>query len=367
MNLIDEEEGPLPEPGEEGDQLMGLPDVPPDGLLDARAELLREEAAEARLPESRRTVEERVPEGLAPLAGRPPRQEEVLDRRPLADEFAEARGPEARGRGRRLGSLRRIFPRRTDPLGVEEELAVPRAPLDRALERAPLRRGHLGRQVIEDYPDGRTYMKVVGVVGNFHFTSLRNEIRPMNFFLSTALNRVVSVRNGSGDLREAVEYIETAWKRLYPGLPLESFFLDTVFDRYYRSENRQRELFGVLSLLAVFIASLGLFGLTANAAERRTKEIGIRKALGASTMGIVRLLSWEFTRWVLVANLLAWPAAYLFLSRWLHGFAYRIELPAQGKWFVFAAALSLVIAWLTVGAQAVRAAAANPVRSLRYE
>jgi putative ABC transport system permease protein len=89
--------------------------------------------------------------------------------------------------------------------------------------------------------------------------------------------------------------------------------------------------------------------------------------LGASTPGIVRLLSWEFTRWVLAANLLAWPAAYLFLNRWLQGFAYRIELSAQLGWFVFAAGLSLIVAWLTVGVQALKAAATNPVRSLRYE
>ena len=225
----------------------------------------------------------------------------------------------------------------------------------------------IGRQVIEDYGDGRTYMKVVGVVKDFHFTSLRSAIRPMNFFLSTGSNRFVSVKIRTDDLRGAVGFVEAAWKSLYPDLPVDSFFLDTVFDRFYQSEERQRELFGVLSLLSVFIASLGLFGLAAHAAEQRTKEIGIRKTLGASTPGIARLLSWEFTRWVMVANLLAWPAAYLFLNGWLQGFAYRIELSAQLGWFVFAAVLSLVVAWLTVGAQAIKAAAANPVKSLRYE
>jgi len=225
----------------------------------------------------------------------------------------------------------------------------------------------VGRQVIQDYPDGRTYMKVVGVVGDFHFASLRTAIQPMNFFLSTRQNRFVSIKIQGEDLPGAVGFVESAWKNLYPDFPLDSFFLDTVFDRYYRSEQRQRELFGVLSLLAVFIASLGLFGLAAHAAEQRTKEIGIRKTLGASTTGIVRLLSWEFTRWVLAANLLAWPAAYLFLYRWLQGFAYRIELSAQLEWFMLAGCLSLIIAWLTVGAQAVKAASANPVRSLRYE
>ncbi len=225
----------------------------------------------------------------------------------------------------------------------------------------------VGRQVIEDYGDGRTYMKVVGVVQDFHFDSLRNAIRPMNFFLSTRWNRYVAVKLRSNDLRGAVGFVESTWKRLYPDLPLQSYFLDTVFDRYYQSEERQRELFGVLSLLAVFIASLGLFGLAAHSAEQRTKEIGIRKTLGATTIGIVRLLSWEFVRWVLVANLLAWPVAYLFLNSWLQGFAYRIDLGGQWIWFLGAALISLIIAWLTVLAQAVRAGAANPVKSLRYE
>jgi putative ABC transport system permease protein len=225
----------------------------------------------------------------------------------------------------------------------------------------------VGRQVIEVSYDERAYMTVVGVVKDFHYTSLRSAIRPMNFFLNTTFNRFVSVKIRSNDLPGTVGFVEAAWKRLYPDLPFDSFFLDTVFDRYYQSEERQRELFGVLSLLAVFIASLGLFGLAAHAAEQRTKEIGIRKVLGASTPGIVRLLSWEFTRWVLAANLLAWPAAYLFLNRWLQGFAYRIELSAQLGWFVFAAGLSLIVAWLTVGVQALKAAATNPVRSLRYE
>jgi len=225
----------------------------------------------------------------------------------------------------------------------------------------------IGRQVIEDYDNGRTYLTVVGVIKDFHFASLRSGIRPMNFFFSNRSNRYVSVKIRGEDVRGTVGFVEAAWKRLYPDLPFDSFFLDTVFDQYYRSEQRQRELFGVLSLLAIFIASLGLFGLAAHAAEQRTKEIGVRKVLGASTSGIVRLLSREFTLWILIANLLAWPVAYLFLNRWLRGFAYRIELSNQLGWFVFAGGLSLIIAWLTVGVQAVKAAAANPVQSLRHE
>ncbi|MGB7296921.1 MAG: FtsX-like permease family protein [Candidatus Aminicenantales bacterium] len=225
----------------------------------------------------------------------------------------------------------------------------------------------VGKRVIQVWGNNRSYWTVVGVVKDFHFTSLRSAIRPMNFFLSTSMNRYVSIKLRGEDLPETLGFVEATWKRLYPELPFDFYFLDTVFDRLYRSEERQRQLFGVLSALAVFIACLGLFGLAAYAAEQRTKEIGIRKVLGASTPGIVRLLSGEFTRWVLAANLLAWPVACLAMNRWLSGFAYRIELASQLGWFFLAGVLSVVIAWLTVGFQAVKAALADPARSLRYE
>jgi putative ABC transport system permease protein len=225
----------------------------------------------------------------------------------------------------------------------------------------------IGKQVVHVWGNNRNYWTVVGVVKDFHFTSLRSAIRPMNFFLSTDMNRYVSVKLKGKDLPGTLGFIEATWKRLYPELPFDFFFLDSVFDRLYRSEVRQRQLFGVLSVLAVFIACLGLFGLAAYAAEQRTKEIGIRKVLGASTPGIVRLLSGEFTRLVLAANLLAWPVAYLAMSRWLDGFAYRIDLASQLGWFFLAGGLSVVIAWLTVGFQAVKVARTDPIRSLRYE
>jgi putative ABC transport system permease protein len=225
----------------------------------------------------------------------------------------------------------------------------------------------IGKQVVHVWGDNRAYWTVVGVVKDFHFTSLRSAIRPLNFFLSTGINRYVSIKLGGQDLPGTLGFVEATWKRLYPELPFDFYFLDNVFDRLYRSEARQRQLFGALSGLAVFIACLGLFGLAAYAAEQRTKEIGIRKVLGASTPGIVRLLSGEFTRLVLAANLLAWPVAYLAMNRWLGGFAYRIELTSQLGWFLLAGVLSVVVAWLTVGFQSVKAAMADPVRSLRYE
>ncbi len=225
----------------------------------------------------------------------------------------------------------------------------------------------VGKKVIQVYGDRKIYNTVIGVIKDFHFTSLRNSIRPMKLYLSTRNNRYVSVKLQTEDIPGTLSFIESAWKRLYPQLPFEHFFLDTIFERRYRSEERQRQLFGYLSGLAVFIACLGLFGLAAFAAEQRTKEIGIRKVMGASSSGIVLLLSKEFTLWVLAANLLAWPAAYWAMSSWLQGFAYRIPLLPQLIWFLLAAVLSLLIAWLTVGFQAIKAAMANPIKSLRYE
>lgn len=225
----------------------------------------------------------------------------------------------------------------------------------------------LGKKVIQTYGDQKIIYTVIGVVKDFHFTSLRYTIKPMNLFLTTEHNNYVSIKLQGEDIPGTLAFIEKTWKSLYPELPIEHFFLDSMLERRYQSEERQRELFGYLSGLAVFIACLGLFGLAAYAAEKRTKEIGIRKVLGASTSTLVALLSREFVFWVLAANLLAWPVAFLAMDRWLRGFAYRIGMFSQIGWFILAALLSLAIALITVGFQAIKAALADPVRSLRYE
>ena len=126
-------------------------------------------------------------------------------------------------------------------------------------------------------------------------------------------------------------------------------------------------LAGYFSLLVIFISCLGLLGLASFASEQRTKEVGVRKVLGASSTGLVLLLSNEFTRWILLANLIAWPSAYYFVHQWLHGFAYRISIQHHWYVFLFAGAIALGIAWLTVAYQAMRAATRNPVECLRYE
>ena len=225
----------------------------------------------------------------------------------------------------------------------------------------------IGKRVIQVYGERRIYFTVIGVVKDFHFSSLRNPIKPMNFFLSPDSNRYISAKMLSQDISGTLKFIEETWKKLAPESPIEYFFLDTVFERRYRSEVRLQRLFSYFSGLAIFIACLGLFGLASFAAEQRTKEIGIRKVLGASETSLIFLLSKEFTLLVLIANLVAWPLAYLAMHNWLEGFAYRIQLNSHLGFFLLASVIALFIALVTVSFQAIKASLVNPINSLRYE
>jgi putative ABC transport system permease protein len=225
----------------------------------------------------------------------------------------------------------------------------------------------IGKKVIQVFGAERYYYKVVGVIKDFHFSSLRNSIQPLKLFLSTDNNRYVSVKIPLENVNETLKFVEGTWKRTYPEVPFDYFFLDRVFERRYQSEASLRRLFEYFSGLAVFIGCLGLLGLASYAAERRSKEIGIRKVLGASSPQIVMLLSKEFTRWVVAANVFAWPAAYFAMRSWLGGYAYRINLNSQLGYFVLAGAVALGIALLTVSFQAVKAALTDPVKTMKYE
>lgn len=225
----------------------------------------------------------------------------------------------------------------------------------------------IGKNVIQAYGAERYYYKVVGVIRDFHFSSLRQSIQPLKLFLSTDDNRYVSVKIGMEGLTATLKFIEEAWKHIFPEAPFDYFFLDQVLERRYQSEASLKRLFTYFSGLAVFIGCLGLLGLASYAAERRSKEIGIRKVLGASSPQLVMLLSKEFTRWVVVANVFAWPVAYFALRSWLKGYAYRISLNAQLGFFVLAGALALAVALITVAFQAVKAALSEPVKTLKYE
>jgi len=207
--------------------------------------------------------------------------------------------------------------------------------------------------------------RVIGVVKDFQFQSLRDAISPLIIHVWSQNTFVFALRIQPDDISSTLAFIENKWKELDPAHPFEYSFMDETFDRLYRSEEKLSNIFSIFSMLAIFIAALGLFGLALFMVEQRTKEIGVRKVLGASVGSIFALLSKEFAILVLLANIFAWPTAYLLMQKWLQNFAYRV--PMEPWLFVLAAVLAFVIALVTVSFQAMKAALANPVESLRYE
>jgi len=207
---------------------------------------------------------------------------------------------------------------------------------------------------------------VIGVVHDFHNKSLRQNIEPLILTMQNEqAYQYLFARIRPGDPRGTVEALEAAWQAVFPAYVFEYSFLDEDFNRLYAAEDQLRNLFSGFALVAILIACLGLFGLASFTAEQRTKEIGVRKVMGASVGSIVLLLSKAFSLFVLLAFVVAAPLAYLTMSRWLDGFAYHTEINLLT---VLAAGIgALVIAWLTVAYQAIRAATADPVQSLRYE
>jgi putative ABC transport system permease protein len=206
---------------------------------------------------------------------------------------------------------------------------------------------------------------IIGVIKDFHHQSMHEAISPQVMMYWPRLFYEISVKIAPQDISDTLASLEKTWQELVPGFPFQYQFLDEYVASLYLAEEKTERTVEIFSVLAICIAGLGLFGLAAFAAEQRTKEIGVRKVLGASVAGIVGLLSSEFTRLVLVANLVAWPIGYYAMNRWLQDFAYRIDI---GLWiFVLAGGVALLIALLTVSAQAIKAALANPVEALRYE
>jgi putative ABC transport system permease protein len=207
--------------------------------------------------------------------------------------------------------------------------------------------------------------QVVGVVKDFHVASLHQTIGPVLFQVRPSSFRYISARISPINIPETLSFFRKKWGQLSPLFPFEYTFLDEDFDRLYRADEKVGRIVGIFSLLAVVVACFGLFGLASFAAEQRTKEIGIRKVLGASISGIILLLSREFTKWVLIANLLAWPVAYLAMNRWLQNFAYKMSL---NPWvFILSGFLAFAVALATVSYQSIKAAISDPIQSLRYE
>jgi putative ABC transport system permease protein len=206
------------------------------------------------------------------------------------------------------------------------------------------------------------------VVRDFHFESLEQEIRPVIHIYRSTESRAhnfISVRVASSDMAGTLGLLERRWQPLDPDRAFDYFFIDEDFDRQYQAVVNTSALIGYFSILAILIACIGLLGLVSFTVTQRTKEIGVRKVLGASTGDIVLLLTRQFTWPVVLANLVAWPLAYWFVRSWLEGFAYRIGIP----WgiFLLGGFAAVAVAWLTVGYLSVRAAREEPIEALRYE
>ena len=206
---------------------------------------------------------------------------------------------------------------------------------------------------------------IVGVVGDTNYDGLQTPMPPMVHFYYPKGLGPLSVRIRPGQTQAALAAIDRDWHRMVPTGTIHRQFQDASFDKLFASDEKEGSIFAIFVSVAIFIACLGLFGLSAFTVERRTREIGVRKVFGARTRDIVRLLLWQFSIPVLIANLIAWPVAWFYLRHWLEGYAYRISL--NPIYFLAGGLAALVIAWVTVIAHAVMVARANPVHALRYE
>jgi putative ABC transport system permease protein len=220
----------------------------------------------------------------------------------------------------------------------------------------------------KDFKYGNRQGHIIGVIKDFHFESMHQKIVPMVLLMfppSVASFNDLSVKIAGKNISDAVAYMQSTWKKYFPETPFEFTFLDDNFQKLYQSEQRQATIFTAFACIAIFIACLGLLGLSAFAITQRIKEIGVRKVLGANTVSIVVLLSKEFLKLVAIAAVFAFLVAWYAMNNWLSDFAYRISI----QWWVFvlAAVLAALIALITVSFQAIKAAVANPVKSLRTE
>jgi len=222
-----------------------------------------------------------------------------------------------------------------------------------------------GKKLITNYDQTRREREIIGIMKDFNFQSLKEPIQPLAILLGPQPNWEIAIRLTRGDTEKKIELVRSLWKKYADNAPFEYTFLDKNFEAKHRTEKRIGLLFLLFTSLAIFIACLGLFGLAAFIAEQRTKEIGIRKVVGASVREIVLMMNRDFMRLVGIANLVAWPVAWWIMHTWLNEFAFRISFP----WWVLlvAGAVTLLIAFISISFQAIKAAEGNPVRSLRNE
>ncbi len=216
---------------------------------------------------------------------------------------------------------------------------------------------------------GKTLFKerrpIVGVLKDFHFMGLQHPIEPLAMFMLRDDYRYLTMKVDVSDMNDIILHVQRVYRRFFPGTPLQYSFMDEDFSRQYESEERFGNIFRLFTVLGIFIACLGIFGLSTYSAEQRTKEIGIRKVLGAPSKDIFKLLTGEFVRWVILANILAWPVSYIAVRYWLRGFAYKV--PIGIDIFILSGLAALLTALLGAGYRAVKAMYGNPVEALRYE
>lgn len=211
----------------------------------------------------------------------------------------------------------------------------------------------------------RVKAEIIGIANDVHYRSMHHKLEPMFFTWSGEIGSQVNLKISSANIAETINAIEKEWKEVYGSEPFEYSFLDEAYEQQYTSDERAAQIIGYFTIIAISIACMGLFALSSFMAVRRTKEIGIRKALGASSKTIFIMLSREYIRWILLSALIASPIAWFAMNKWLESFAYRIEL-GPGV-FIIAAIIALAIGLITVGWQALKSAVANPVEALRYE
>jgi putative ABC transport system permease protein len=224
----------------------------------------------------------------------------------------------------------------------------------------------VGKQILwNNDADTMYYVTVVGVAKDFHFTSLRNEIKPFAFVNNPRRADNFTIKLSTDKVQTSLAKIETEWNKFLPDRSFEYTFLDETYTKLYQSEERFQKVFITLVILGIIIACLGLLGLATFAAQQRVKEIGVRKVLGASVFNVVTLLSKDFLMLVIIALILAVPVAWYVMNEWLKDFAYRINI----QWWIFlvAAIIAIIIAFVTISTQAIKAAVSNPVKSLRTE
>jgi len=215
-------------------------------------------------------------------------------------------------------------------------------------------------------PEDSTGVAIRGIIKDFHFIEMHQNIEPVVVFPQVrGPGNIVVARIAPGQIKSAMDHVNDVWKEVYPDHPLTYTFMDDEFNQIYKRDDVTSKIVNIFSGLAIFIACLGLLGLASYAISQRKKEIGIRKTLGSSSAGIVKILTFNFMKWVLIANLLAWPLIYFSMNKWLQNFAYRTNLDI---WiFIISSLIGITIALITISLQTFKAANANPVEALKYE